>query len=124
MYRDGAGGPLAPSDGGRQYQCMVPLLRRLAVASIVALTGCGDGVFIISVNSGVIVGAPQCNGAGGQFDLRDQGGLQVLVVITSSTRIFVSSGSDSCADLRAGQSVEVSGRQSGDRIVAGTITVR
>jgi hypothetical protein len=34
------------------------------------------------------------------------------------------SGTDSCADLRAGQSVEVSGRQSGDRIVASTITVR
>lgn len=103
---------------------MVSRLVWLALALLVALAGCGDGVFIISVNSGVIAGAPRCGGAGGQFDLREPGGLQVLVVITSSTRILVSSGTGACADLRAGQPVEVSGRESGDRLVAGTVTVR
>ena len=48
----------------------------------------------------------------------------MLVVITSSTRVFVSSGTGSCDDLLAGQPVEVSGRDSGDRIVAETVTVR
>ena len=96
----------------------------LAFALAVALAGCGDGSFIIVFNSGVIVGSPRCDGPGGQFDLREQGGLQVLVVITSSTRIVVSSGGGTCDDLRAGQPVEVSGRDSGDRIVAETVTVR
>jgi hypothetical protein len=103
---------------------MTPGLRRFALAALVALAGCGDGVFLISVNSGIIDGAPQCSGGRGQFDLRQQGGLRVLVVITSSTRVVVSSGSGSCTDLRAGQPVEVSGRDSGGRVVASTVTVR
>lgn len=103
---------------------MIACVRRLVLAALVALAGCGDGVFIISVNSGVIVGSPQCRGARGEFDLRQQGGLQVLVVITSSTRVIVSSGTGSCTDLRAGQPVEVSGRDGGGRIVASTVTVR
>lgn len=102
---------------------MFARLRRLALAGAMTLAGCGDGVFIISVNSGTIVGDPHCRNNGGQFDFRDAGGLQVLVVITSTTRIFVSSGTGSCGDLFAGQTVEVSGRQSGDRIVASQVTV-
>ncbi len=103
---------------------MVRRLRCLAIACSLVLAACGDGVLIISFNSGVIVGAPQCSGAGGQFNLRDQGGLQVLVVITSSTHIVVSSGAGSCNDLFAGDPVEVNGHDSGDRIVATSITVR
>lgn len=87
------------------------------------LAGCGDGTFIIRVNSGVIVGDPRCQGAGGQFDLREPGGLEVLVVITSSTRIVVAGGgTGTCTDLSANTPVEVSGRRSGDRIVASSIT--
>ena len=89
------------------------------------LAACGNGVFIISVNSGVIVGPPQCQGSGGQFNLREQGGLQVLVVITSSTHIVVSGGgSGTCSDLFADAPVQVSGRQSGDRIVASSVAIR
>jgi hypothetical protein len=102
---------------------MAQWLRRLALACAMALAGCGDGVFIISVNSGTIIGDPHCRNSGGQFDFQQSGGLQVLVVITSTTRIFVSSGTGTCRDLFAGQSVEVSGRQSGDRIVASEVTV-
>ena len=100
-------------------------LRLLLAALVFTVAACGDGTFIIAFNSGVIVGSPQCSGGGGQFNLRDQGGLQVLVVITSSTHIFVSGGgSGSCNDLFAGDPVEVSGRDSGDHIVASQITVR
>ena len=99
-------------------------LRRFALACLLTLAACGDGVLIISVNSGVIAGAPQCTGSGGQFDLRNTGGLQVLVVITSSTHIIISSGTGSCTDLSAGQPVEVSGHDSGGHIVATSITVR
>jgi hypothetical protein len=104
---------------------MASWFRRAALAFALLLAACGDGLLIISFNSGVIVGAPQCSGAGGQFNLRDQGGLQVLIVITSSTHIIVSGGgTGSCNDLFAGDPVEVNGRDSGDHVVATTITVR
>ena len=101
---------------------MLRRLRRLVVAAAV-LAGCGDGTFIIAFNSGVIVGSPRCAGAGGQFDLRQTGGLEVLVVITSSTTVVVAGSTGSCDDLFSGATVEVSGRQSGDRLVAGTVTL-
>lgn len=97
----------------------------LAALLSLSLAACGDGTFIIRVNSGVIVGPPRCQATGGQFDLRDQGGLLVLVVITSSTRIVVAgAGPGACTDLSANAPVDVSGRRSGDRIVASSITVR
>ena len=99
-------------------------LRRLGLALAVSLAACGDGVVIVSVNSGVIVGAPLCEGPGGQFQLRDQAGLVVLVVITSTTHIVLAGGvTGSCFDLVSDIGVDVSGRQRGDRIVASSITV-
>jgi hypothetical protein len=102
---------------------MVDWVRRLALALGVSVVACGDGVVIISVNSGVIVGAPVCQGSGGQFQLRDQGGLLVLVVITGSTHIVVAGGAGSCSDLSPDTSVAVSGHQTGDHFVANAITV-
>ena len=102
---------------------MVHWVRRLALALVVSVLGCGDGVVIISVNSGVIVGAPVCQGSGGQFQLRNQGGLLVLVVITGSTHIVIAGGTGSCSDLSPDSSVEVSGHQSGDHFVANSVTV-
>jgi hypothetical protein len=98
-------------------------VRSLALALALGAAACGDGTVIISVNSGVIVGSPLCQGSGGQFELRERGGLEVLVVITSSTRIVVAGGGGSCFDLAAGQPVQVSGHEGGDRIVARSITV-
>jgi hypothetical protein len=99
-------------------------LRRLSLALAVSLAACGDGVVIVSLNSGVIVGNPRCEGPDGQFRFRDQGGLVVLVVITSSTHIVLASGvTGSCVDLVPDIGVEVSGQQRGDRIVASSITV-
>jgi hypothetical protein len=100
-------------------------LRRLLVAGCLsALAACGDGTFIIAFNSGIIAGPPQCSGGGGQFPLQQSGGLEVLVVITDNTSIVVAGFGGSCTDLAAGQAVEVAGRDSGDRIVATSITVR
>ena len=105
---------------------MTRSLLRLALAGLLTVSsGCGDGSFIIAFNSGIIVGDPDCDGGGGQFDLRNSGGLTVLVVITSSTRIFVSSGgTGSCDDLFRGAAVDVSGRESDGRIVATEISIR
>jgi hypothetical protein len=101
------------------------LLRLLVFGLAVGATACGDGNFIIVFNSGVIVGDPQCRGSGGSFQLREQGGLVLLVVITSTTRIVVSSGAPgTCSDLSSGTPVEVSGRESDAQIVATSITVR
>jgi hypothetical protein len=94
-------------------------------ALLLSWAGCGDGTFIISVNSGLIVGPPRCDATGGEFDLREPGGLTVLVVITSSTRIIVAGGgSGGCADLTADAAVEVSGRTRDDRIIATRIAVQ
>lgn len=103
---------------------MTRWLPRLALALLLAATGCGDGTLIISFNSGVIVGDPTCEGRGGRFDLRDSGGLVVVVVITSTTAIFVSSGgTGTCQDLFPGAPVDVRGHESGGEIVASEIAL-
>jgi len=100
------------------WRRLVPL-----ACMISSLWGCGDGVVLISVNSGVVLGAPRC-GTPAEFDLRDQGGLTVLVVISSTTRIVVAGGGTGrCTDLVANAPVQVSGRRSGDQIVATTVTI-
>jgi hypothetical protein len=98
--------------------------RWIRILALGLTIGCGDGTFIISVNTGVILGDPRCRGDGGQFDLRQQGGLTVLVVITSNTRIIVNSGLGTCDDLTADTRVEVAGRQREDQIVATSVTVQ
>jgi hypothetical protein len=97
-------------------------IRRAAIALGLSLAACGDGLFIISVNSGVIVGNPACRNDGGQFQLHDQGGLTVLVVITSNTKIIVAGTTGTCFDLMPNASIQVSGHQNGDQLVAGSIT--
>jgi hypothetical protein len=99
-------------------------IRSVGAALGLSLAACGGGVLVIGVNSGVVVGQPSCQGSGGQFQLRDQGGLVVVVVITSTTRIIVASGGPgACSALSADTPVQVSGHRSGDRIVASSITI-
>src|SRR5262249_52408356 len=97
-------------------------MRRAVIALGLSLAACGDGLFIISVNSGVIIGNPACRNDGGQFQLHDQGGLTVLVVITSNTTIIVAGTTGTCSDLMPNASVQVSGHQNGDHLVASSIT--
>ena len=79
-----------------------------ALALAFLLVGCGsDGVFIISFTSGTIAGDPTCRSDGGQFDLRDQGGLVLLVILTSNTHIVVGSSQGTCKDLNPNAAVTV-----------------
>lgn len=98
-------------------------LRRLSLALVVSVAACGDGTFFVSFNSGVIVGPPRCQGLGGEFQMRTDAGLTLLVVITDDTTIVVAGTGGSCGNLFADASVQVSGRENAGRIVASSITV-
>jgi len=98
-------------------------LAALALACL--LVGCGsDGVFIISFTAGTIDGDPTCRTDGGQFDLRDQGGLVLLVILTSSTQIVVGGSHGTCKDLNPNAPVRVSGPRQGDSITAQSVQVQ
>lgn len=103
---------------------MKALLAALLLAGV--LSGCGgDGVFIISFTSGIIAGSPTCQNNGGRFDLRDQGGLLLLVLLNSDSVIFLGNGSrGTCKDLSANAAVQVRGPRSGNQITAQSVTVR
>jgi hypothetical protein len=99
---------------------LAALLLAVALAA-----GCGDTSFIFVFNSGVILDDPSCQGGGGQFQLQNQAGLVLLVVITSSTQIVLSSGRPgTCGDLAANTRVGVDGLQSGSRVTARSVTVQ
>jgi hypothetical protein len=89
------------------------------------LIGCGgDGVFIISFNSGIIAGDPACRNNGGQFDLRNQGGLVLLVILNNNSTVILANGSrGACRDLSANAAVQVRGPQDGNRITAQSVTL-
>jgi hypothetical protein len=90
------------------------------------IAGCGDGgVVIFRFSSGTIAGDPFCRDGSGQFDLLQQGGLTVLVVIQTDTVIFTSTGSTgSCTDLFDGDRVQVTGPESNSVITASEIRVQ
>jgi hypothetical protein len=97
----------------------------LVIVVLSALLGCGDGVVLVSFTSGTIAGAPTCDPDGGRFDLRESGGLLVVVVIGDQTLIRLSGGATGrCNDLRPGTVVDVRGVDSGDRIEATEVEVR
>ena len=99
------------------------LLPALALLMTVAL-GCGDGIVIIAFNSGTIVSDPSCGSGAGRFDLLNQGGLTLLVIISSDTVIFNANGQTAhCADLSKGNHVQVRGSQRGDQIDAQSVTL-
>jgi hypothetical protein len=96
----------------------------VALALACVLFGCGsDGVFIISFTSGTIADDPACRSNGGQFNLRDQQGLVLLVIINSNTLIFVGSGQGSCGDLSRNDPVNVRGPRQGNQITAQSVQV-
>lgn len=100
-------------------------MRRALVALLLAclLGGCGSDVVFISFNSGIIIGDPSCRTGGGQFNMRDQGGLVVLIIITSNTKIVVGNIQGTCNDLNPNAAVKVGGPREGDQIKAQSVQV-
>ena len=90
------------------------------------LHSCGDdGVVFVSVNLGTVASDPDCGPGGGRFDLRDEQGFVLLVLINSTTTIFLSNGaSGHCTDLAAGASVQVRGSNDQGTIDAQEVRVR
>ena len=87
--------------------------------------GCGDGIIIIAVNTGTIVSDPFCDSGTGRFDLQNQGGLFLLVVISSDTVILNADGHPGrCTDLGKGAHVLVRGPQHGNQINAQSVSVQ
>ncbi len=98
---------------------------RLIVLVLLMIMGCGDGVLIISVNTGTIVSNPSCGNGSGHFDLQNQAGLLLGVVIGSDTVILNSDGHRSqCTDLTQGAHVNVTGPQQGTQINARSVTLQ
>lgn len=107
--------PYSPK--ARCLVCAVLLCFSLAIGS------CGTD-FIIIV-AGTIASRPVCEAGGGRFDMTDTQGLFILVVISSDTLIFASSGSvGRCSTLATGQVVEVRGEEQGGQIDAQEIRIR
>src|SRR5262249_46318663 len=71
--------------------------------------GCGDnGIIIVQTNFGTITSNATCDSHGGQFPLRQENGLIVLVILGDSSKIFLSNGiQGSCGNLTAGSHATV-----------------
>ena len=95
----------------------------LLLSLLACVMGCGDdGLIIISFRSGIVVGDVDCGTGGGSFDLRDQQGLTILVIITDDTEIFFAGGNfGTCGDIRQNSAVEVRGPEDSGTIRAQTI---
>ena len=98
-------------------------LRALLLAMLLA--ACGEGVVFISVNFGTVIGAPTCRNGSGQFDLRDQEGLVLLVLIDSDTRIIAANGGTAgCTDIAAESQVQVRGPRDGTTLTAQSVQLQ
>ena len=85
------------------------LFRFLAFS--VALAGCGsDFAFAVRFTSGTIVDGADCDGDDGRFDLREDGGLVVVVIVDGDSRIRHLDGSPAaCDDLNEGTEASARG---------------
>jgi hypothetical protein len=103
---------------------MRSLFAGVAIFLLASTGGCGDEVIVVfSTSFGTIIGDPDC--PGGQFDLRDQEGLIVIVLLDSSSTIILANNSPgACSDLGAGLTVRVTGERSGSRITASEVRVQ
>lgn len=102
----------------KRNAAIVPLLWLFACAP-----GCGDdGLLIISFHSGIVIGDVDCGTGGGSFDLRDQQGLTIVVIITDDTDIILANGNfGTCGDIHRSNPVEVRGPEDKGTIHAQTI---
>ncbi len=86
------------------------------------LAACGDAVVFFSTNLGVVASEPICGNGSGRFDLRDQQGLILVVLIDNGTSIFAANGhAAQCTDIAPGEQVKVGGRREATTISAQSI---
>ena len=90
------------------------------VALALAALSCGnDGVILFRTNLGAVDSDATCMGSGGQFPLRQQEGLIVLVILDDDSTVVLADGTlGACGALKAGIRVSVRGAADGDRIRA------
>ncbi|HVM95607.1 MAG TPA: hypothetical protein VMT89_04425 [Candidatus Acidoferrales bacterium] len=89
-----------------------------------ALNACGDAIVFVSVNFGIVTGPPTCGSNGGQFNLREQSGLVVVVIINSGTHIFTASGQTAqCGDVAPNSQVQVRGHQQRTTVTAQSVQI-
>lgn len=93
-------------------------------ALVLAVASCGTDVSIsFRSSSGTIVDDAPCDGDG-DFPLREESGLIVLVVVDGDTDIRLASGfAASCDDLVEGVEASVRGPEEGGRIRADEIEI-
>lgn len=84
------------------------------------LGGCGsDGFVFIAVNTGFVVSDSACDG---QFNMRNSGGLLLVVVIGSGTPILLPNGiAGTCANITPGSQVKVRGPTENGRVTANQV---
>ncbi|MGD9765468.1 MAG: hypothetical protein AB7V27_17360 [Candidatus Binatia bacterium] len=98
---------------------------RAAIALLLLAAGvsCGGG-FLIIVNTGTVIADADCREDGGSFELRERGGLTVLVILTDETTVvFARGGGASCTDLIANTAVAVRGREADGVVTAESIRI-
>jgi len=105
------------------------VLVRATLISLLLLplvAACGDGVIFFQLNTtGTVVSDADCHGSGGDFPLRNQQGLVLLVIINSDTVIFLSNGlHGGCRDITAGAPVQVRGVEEKSEITASQVDLR
>jgi hypothetical protein len=84
---------------------------------------CGDDVSIFfRTNLGTVDSDATCANNGGQFPLREQSGLILLVILDDSSSVILANGvTGHCPDVRAGTRASVRGHDEQDRFLASTV---
>jgi hypothetical protein len=108
------------TSGHGRFPPLRAILARATLLLVLASAGCGDDVSLsVRFSSGTVSETAQCGGSGGRFQLRQQDGLTVTVLITEDTTIVRADFSPaSCADVVKGEQVSVRGADDGGRIRA------
>jgi len=103
---------------------IAPIKAFLAMVVLsLTLGGCGnDGFIFIAINTGFVVSDSACDG---QFNMRNEGGLLLVVVIGSGTPILLPNGIvGNCANIMPGSRVTVRGPTENGRVTANQVQLQ
>jgi hypothetical protein len=90
---------------------LLPTTRVGVLPWILLSFGCGDDVSLsVRFSSGIVSETAQCRGNGGEFPLRQQDGLTVVIIISERTTIVRADFSPAaCTDVIEGERASVRG---------------